>query len=88
MSPEDLRTSHPGAVGQVIGGVRWLLRPFLKLLANLDLPLYKQFKVNLGLAAAVHDLLAENATLRRHVGELRRRVERLERSTGSAGGSS
>ena len=79
VSPEDLRSSHPGAAGALISAVRRLLRPATKLLANLDLPLYKQFKVNLGVASALNDLMQENAQLRQQVSELSRRVERLER---------
>jgi hypothetical protein len=79
VTPEDLRSSHPGAAGTVIRGVRGLLRPLTKLLANLELPLYKQFKINLGVASALHDLMQENAGLRRQVSELARRIEQLER---------
>lgn len=71
VTPEDLRASHPGGVGRAIGGLRRLLRPLTKLFANLDLPLYKQFKINLGLASALGDLLEENA-------RLRARLDRLE----------
>jgi hypothetical protein len=79
VTPEDLRASHPGPAGFVIGGLRRLLRPLTKLLANFDLPLYKQFKINLGVASAVDGLMQENAALRQEVGELKRRVEGLER---------
>lgn len=78
VTPEDLRASHPGALGGIIGGMRRTLRPLLKVFANLELPLYKQFKANLGFAAALHDLMQENVELRRRLGELQRRVERLE----------
>jgi len=80
--PEDLRESGGSGFGAVAGGMRRIARPFLKLLANLELPLYKQFKINLGLAEAIHDLLRENAELRGRVEELSRRVERLEAGTG------
>lgn len=79
VTPEDLRSSHPGAAGTLIRGLRSLLRPATKLLANLELPLYKQFKINLGVASALNDLMQENAALRRQVIELTRRIERLER---------
>lgn len=76
--PEDLRESGRRGLGTVVRGLRTVARPFLKLVANFELPLYKQFKINLGLAEAVHDLLRENAELRGRVEELARRVERLE----------
>ncbi len=78
LGPEDLQVSHPGPMGRLIRGIRTLLRPALKLLANADLPLYKQFKINVGLAAALSDLLEDNARLRKHLGQLSRRLERLE----------
>lgn len=81
--PEDLRESGRSGFGVVAGALRRLARPFLKLFANLELPLYKQFKINLGLAEAVHDLLRENAGLRGRVEELSRRVERLEAADSS-----
>lgn len=77
VSPADLRLSHPSTVGRVIRAVRTLLRPVTKLLANTDLPLYKQFKINIGFASAIQDLMQENARLRHRVGELAQDVERL-----------
>lgn len=82
VTPEDLRASGTGASGALVGACRRLLRPFAKLIANLELPLYKQFKVNLGAAAAIRDLLTENDTLRRRIGDLERRVHRLEAAAG------
>lgn len=79
VSPEDLRASHPGVIGGVIVAVRRLLRPLTKLLANLDLPLHKQFKVNLGVATAIRVLLQDNDALRRQVAALERRLQALER---------
>lgn len=84
VSPEDLRASHPGPVGTLIGGIRAALRPVTKLLVNLDLPLYKQFKVNLGVASALRDLADDNDTLRRRVAALERRLEKLEAGAGSS----
>lgn len=80
ISPADLRLSHPSAAGRVIRAVRTLLRPVTKLLANTDLPLYKQFKINIGLASAIQDLMQENAMLRHRVGKLAQDVERLRAS--------
>lgn len=76
--PEDLRESGRRGLGTVVKGVRSLSRPLLKLVANFELPLYKQFKINLGLAEAIRDLLRENVELRGRLQELTRRVERLE----------
>lgn len=79
VSAADLRASHAGVMGSLIVAVRRLLRPLTKLLANLDLPLHKQHKVNLGTAAALRDVLQENDSLRRQVADLSRRVQALER---------
>lgn len=76
--PEDLRESDRRGLGRLVGLARRTARPLLKSIANFELPLYKQFKINLGLAEAVHDLLRENADLRARVEELGQRVERLE----------
>ena len=70
MAPEDLLTSHPGPVGTIISTVRRLLRPVLKLFANTDLPLHKQFKINIGVAATLHELMQENAELRAQLATL------------------
>lgn len=78
VTPEDLRTAGDGPAGRLVRASRSLLRPLVKLFANLELPLYKQFKVNLGTASALRDLLEENASLRRRVGELERRLESIE----------
>ncbi len=82
VGPEDLRRSHDGPVGRLIRGVRTLLRPVTKLLVNTDMPIFKQFKLNIGVAAALHDLLEDNSRQRARLQELADRVERLE-----AGGS-
>lgn len=78
VGPEDLRASHPGGAGALIAGLRRALRPITKVFANLELPLYKQHKANLGIAAALRDLMEENLELRRRVADLQRRLERLE----------
>lgn len=78
VAPEDLYVSHPGAVGSLISALRRLLRPVTKLFVNADLPLHKQFKTNIGVAAALHDLMQDNAALRAEVDSLRRRLDDLE----------
>jgi len=82
LSPEDLRRSHRGPLGQLIRGVRTIMRPFAKLLANTDLPIFKQFKINTGMAAAVHDLMQDNARQRTQLRQLSARIERLESARG------
>lgn len=83
VTPEDLRRSERRGVGRLIAVFRGLSRPFLKLLANLDLPFYKQFKVNLGVAEALHDLMQQTSELQARVAELSARVDRLERASSS-----
>lgn len=75
VAPEDLYSSHPSFAGTVISAVRRLLRPITKLFINADLPLHKQFKTNIGVAAALHDLMQDNATLRAEVAALRERLD-------------
>lgn len=89
VAPEDLRASHPNLLGRLIAGLRRLGRPLVKLLVNADLPLYKQHKLNLGLAAAIRELLQENAELRGRVERLSERLDRLEGADpeGRAGGT-
>lgn len=79
VSPADLHASHAGVMGSAIVALRRLLRPLTKTLANLDLPLHKQFKVNVGMASAVRDLLRDNDDLRRQLADLSRRLQALER---------
>jgi len=78
LRPDDLRASHPGFVGRLIRAVRTLLRPVTKLLVNLELPLFKQFKINVGLAGAVQELARDNARLEARVQELRKRIDDLQ----------
>jgi len=75
VAPEDIYTSHPGFTGTLISAFRRLMRPLVKLFVNTDLPLHKQFKVNIGVAAALHDVMQENATLRAEVDALRERLD-------------
>ncbi len=77
VSPEDLRTSHAGILGRIISACRRLARPALKLAVNADLPLYKQFKINLGVAGALDELRADNDALRQRLAELSSQVEDL-----------
>ncbi len=87
ITPADLRTSHDGLIGAIITAVRLLLRPFVKVAVNLDAPLHKQFKINLGLANAIHELTLENAALRHRVHELSTHVDELrDRSDGASAG--
>ena len=78
LSPNDLLASHSNPLGRLISGVRRLARPLVKFASNTDLPIFKQFKINLGLAAAVHDLLQETAALRARIHALSTRLEALE----------
>lgn len=78
VAPEDIYASHSGFAGTLISAIRRLLRPLVKLFVNTDLPLHKQFKVNIGVAAALHDLMQENAALRAEVDALRARLDTLD----------
>lgn len=78
VTPEDLTASHAGPLGRLISGVRRLGRPLVKILVNADLPLYKQFKLNLGLASAIRDLLRDDRELQDRLARLEDRLERLE----------
>jgi len=88
ITPEDLRASHAGPLGWLITTVRLLLRPFVKLAVNLDTPLHKQFKINLGLANAIHELTLENAALRHRLQKLSAHVDDLaKRNDGASTGT-
>jgi hypothetical protein len=77
VTPEDLITSRRSG-GSILAFVRRLARPVIKLFANLELPLYKQFKINLGIADALNELLRRNAELEQRLDELAGRLEKLE----------
>ncbi|HJO04601.1 MAG TPA: hypothetical protein QGG47_11565 [Acidobacteriota bacterium] len=88
VAPDDLRVSHDGPIGALITTVRRLARPLVKVFVNLDAPLYKQFKINLGMAHAIHQLMLENAALRCRVEELSERIDELaERTDGVSTGT-
>ncbi len=79
VTPQDLVGSREGGgIGALLGIFRRLVRPGLKLFANFDRPLYKQFKVNLGVADALHELLHSTAELDRQLQDVSRRLEALE----------
>jgi hypothetical protein len=78
VSPDDLRSSSRRGLGRLIGLSRSLFRPFIKLVGNVDLPIYKQFKINLGVAEALHDSLQQTAELQARIEDLSDRLERLE----------
>lgn len=77
IAPADLRASHDGPIGTLISTARRLARPLVKVLVNLDAPLHKQFKINLGMAYAIYELTLENAALHCRVQELSERIDEL-----------
>ena len=78
VSPDDLRSSGRRGLGSLIALTRSLFRPLVKLVSNIELPIYKQFKINLGVAEALHDSMQQTAELQARVEELADRMERLE----------
>ena len=79
VTPQDLVGSREGGgIRALLGIFRRLVRPGLKVFANFDRPLYKQFKVNLGVAEALHELLHRTAELDRQLQDVSRRLEVLE----------
>lgn len=86
VTPEDLRRSDRPGLGVMIRVLRRLSQPLLKLMANFDLPVYKQHKINVGIAKALNDLLRETAELRGRIEELASRLERLELQDRGVGG--
>lgn len=78
VTPQDLVESRRPGAGSLLAALRRLVRPGLKLFANLELPLYKQFKINLGVADALHELLSRTAELEARLEEMSRRLEELE----------
>lgn len=78
VTPQDLIESKRRGAGAVVAATRRLVRPLVKLFANLDLPLYKQFKINLGVAEALNELLCRIGELEARLDDMARRVEALE----------
>ncbi len=78
VTPQDLVESKRRGTGSMVVAVRRLARPAIKLFANLELPLYKQFKINLGIADALNELLCRTSDLEARLGEATRRLEALE----------
>jgi len=79
VTPQDLVGSREGGgIGALLGIFRRLVRPGLRLFANFDRPLYKQFKINMGIAEALHELLHHTAELDRQLQDVSRRLEALE----------
>lgn len=86
VTPEDLVRSERRGIGSLLAVFRRVARPGLKLFANFELPLYKQFKINLGVAEALHDLLRRTSELQARVDDLACRIEELEsRRSGDSG---
>lgn len=88
VSPDDLIESKRRGAGSLLSATRRLVRPLVKLFANLDLPVYKQFKINLGVAEALNDLLCQVADLEARLEAMSRRVEALESSRDGVDGGS
>jgi hypothetical protein len=83
VTPQDLVESKRRGSGSLIGAVRRLARPAIKIFANLELPLYKQFKINLGVADALNELLCRSAELEARLDDIARRIEELEARRGA-----
>ena len=58
--------------------IRRLARPVIKVFANLEVPLYKQFKINLGIAEALNEILCKNSDLEAQLDDVTCRLEALE----------
>ncbi len=86
VSPDDLIESKRRGAGLLVAGTRRMVRPVVKLFANLDLPLYKQFKVNLGVAEALHELIGQVADLEARLETMSRRIEELDSQRKHVGG--
>jgi hypothetical protein len=85
VTPHDLLESRRRGAGSLLRALRRLTRPITKLFANLELPLYKQFKINLGVADALNELLIRSAELEARLEETTRRLEELEARQASGG---
>jgi hypothetical protein len=83
VTPHDLVESKRRGAGTLLATFRRLVRPLVKLFANLELPLYKQFKINLGVADVLNELLCRNAELEAQVEDMARRIEELEAKPGT-----
>jgi len=78
VTPQDLVGSKRRGAGSLLSVFRRAARPGLKLFANLELPLYKQFKINLGIADALHELLRRTSEIDARLDDMARRLEALE----------
>jgi hypothetical protein len=78
VTPHDLVESRRRGAGGLLSTLRRLARPVLKLFANFELPLFKQFKINLGVADTLHELLVRTAELEARLDDVSRRLEELE----------
>jgi hypothetical protein len=78
VTPADLVSSRRPGAGKLLSLLRRAARPGLKLFANFELPLYKQFKINLGIADALHELLGRTSAIEARLEDLSRRLEALE----------
>jgi hypothetical protein len=78
VTPQDLVESRRRGAGGLLSALRRLARPVLKLVANFELPLFKQFKINLGVADTLHELLLRAAELEARLDDVSRRLEALE----------
>ena len=78
VTPQDLLDSNRRGIGSVLAIVRRLARPAIKVFANLEVPLYKQFKINLGIAEALNEILCKNSDLEAQLDDVTRRLETLE----------
>ncbi len=80
VTPQDLVESRRRGAGAGLAAVRRMSRPILKIFANFELPLYKQFKINLGIAEALHDQLSRTLELETKLDHVTSRLEALEAS--------
>jgi len=78
VTPADLVASRRPGAGKLLSLLRRAARPGIKLFANFELPLFKQFKINLGIADTLHELLARSAETEARLEDLSRRLEALE----------
>jgi len=86
VTPQDLIESKRHGAGSLVIAARRAVRPLVKIFANLELPLYKQFKINLGVAEALNELLCRVAELEARLEDMSRRFEALERNRDAVDG--